>query len=202
MPRQYISFRCAFAAAIAATLVMGCARPYLDPATKQIPHAEFRHVGQPKPVHLVFEFQTKGAPNSRATAMLTDLVKQEVIDSGLFGNIDAPTGAGTAMLNITLNNVPITSQSDAASKGFTTGLTFGLVGTSVTDGYICTVSYLASDMKVPIVKTARHAIHTTIGNASPPPDAIPAENMKEAAKTMTRQILSNALRELSLDSQF
>jgi hypothetical protein len=187
---------------ITAALLTGCAKPYLDPATKEIPRSEFRHITQPKPAHLVFEFQTKGAPNARATRALLDQVTQEVKESGLFASVDASVSPEVAILNITLNNVPITSSSDAAAKGFVTGFTFGLVGSSVTDGYICTISYLAPGRPTPIVKTARHAIHTTLGNASPPPEALPVADLREAVHKMTTQILSNALRDLSQDSQF
>jgi hypothetical protein len=176
--------------------------PYLDPGTKEVPASEFKRVAQPKDVSLTFEFQTRGAPNSRATKVLEDQVKHQIQECGLFGKIQPQASPEVSWLSITLNNVPITDQGDAASKGFVTGLTFGLAGTAVTDGYVCTVSYLAPGMKAPIVKTSRHAIHTTIGNASPPVGAIAAESPKEAAMTMVRQVLSQALRDLSFDDQF
>jgi hypothetical protein len=187
---------------MAAALLTGCAKPYLDPATKEIPRAEFKPIDQPKPAHLIFEFQTKGAPNSRATRALLDQVTQEVKESGLFASVDASMSPEVAILNITLNNVAIAGSEDAAAKGFVTGFTFGLVGSSVSDGYICTISYLAPGRPAPIVKTARHAIHTTLGNASPPPGAIPMADVREAVHKMTKQILSNALRDLSQDPQF
>ena len=189
---------------LATLLLTGCLRPqtYLDPKTKEIPVSEFKHVDQPKPVHMVVEFQTKGAPNARATTFVMNPVTEEVKASALFGLLDAPSGPDVALLSITINNVAVAGSEDAASKGFATGFTFGLVGTAVSDGYICTVSYLAPGRKEPVVKTARHMIHTTIGNASPPPDAIPMENSREAVTLMVRQILSHALHDLSVDAAF
>jgi hypothetical protein len=184
-----------------ATLLTGCATAYLDPATKDIPVAAYKKVDQPSPVHFVFEFQTKGAPNSRATEFLAAEVSKQVKESGLFAKLDAQ-GANIGFLQIILNNVPITSTSDATAKGFTTGLTFGLVGSSVSDGYICTISYLKPGATAPIVKTEHHAIHTTIGNASPPEGTIEAKSIGDAVKIMTHQIISNALNDLSHDKDF
>ena len=191
--------------AIAAfALMTGCLRPspYLDAATREVPRNEFKAANPPRVAHLVFEFQTKGAPNARVTKSLVAQVTQQIKDCGLFSDIDAAVSPDAAMLSVTLNNVPITDQKDAMGQGFATGFTFGLVGTAVTDGYICTVSYLAPGKTTPIVATARHAIHTTIGNASAPKDAIPMADYHEAVGTMVRQVLSNALRDLSRDAQF
>ena len=88
------------------------------------------------------------------------------------------------------------------SKGFVTGLTFGLAGSAVTDGYVCTVQYLPAGQDKVITATAKHAIHTTLGNASPPPNARKSADMAEAVKTMTHEILSNALRDLAANPLF
>ena len=50
-----------------------------------------------------------------------------------------------------------------------TGLTFGLVGNMVTDGYVYEATFNAGESKPPVKLTYRHALHTTIGNASGPP---------------------------------
>lgn len=183
-----------------AALLTGCASVYVDTATKEVPVSQMKKVADPKPVQLVFEFQTKGAPNPRVTAMLKDVVNKEVKETGLFSSVATDPTPNIGLLNVTLNNVPITE--DAASKGFVTGLTFGLAGSAVTDGYICTVSYLPPGQTTPIVKTARHAIHTTLGNANPPAGAKKAASPLEAANQMTREVLSNALKDLSYDSAF
>lgn len=188
-----------FLAACAAVVMSGCASAYVDTATKPVPVSEMKKVAQPKPVRLVFEFQSKGAPNARATEFLKESVTDQVKKSGLFAAVDS-TAPTDGMLNVTLNNIPLTE--DAASKGFVTGLTFGLAGSAVTDGYICTVSYLPPGQSAPIVKTARHAIHTVLGNANPPAGAKPSENLAAAVKTMAEEVLSNALRDLSYDPAF
>ncbi|MBU9579955.1 hypothetical protein KTE26_16095 [Ralstonia mannitolilytica] len=192
--------RVIMAAALAgAALLTGCASTYVDTATKLVPPSEMKKVADPKPVQLVFEFQTKGAPNPRATTLLKDTVAKEVTDTGLFAKVSTEPTPNVGMLNVTLNNVPLTNP---AAKGFVTGLTFGLAGSAVTDGYICTVSYLPAGQTTPIVKTARHAIHTTIGNANPPAGVQKSASMLDAVQQMTRDVVSNALKDLSYDTAF
>lgn len=183
----------------ATALLTGCASFYLDPATKDVPAAEMPKVAQPKPVKLNFEFQTRGAPNSRATNFLQAAVTEQVKSSGMFSSLDAPPGG--AILDIKLNNIPLNDDSPAA-KGFVTGFTFGLVGSTVSDGYECKVSYLAPGKTTPIVKITRHAIHTTLGAAGAPPGTIHVDNGNDAVKQMTHAIISNALRDLAQDPAF
>ncbi|WP_232472127.1 hypothetical protein [Burkholderia ubonensis] len=185
---------------IFASMMAGCASVYVDTATKEVPVAQMKSVADPKPVQLIFEFQTKGVPNPRATELLRHEVDKEVKESRLFSSVSDDPVSNVGLLNVTLNNVPLAE--DAASKGFVTGLTFGLAGSTVTDGYICTVSYLPAGQTTPVVKTVRHAIHTTIGNASPPPAALKSASMLEAINKVVRDVLSNALNDLSHDPAF
>ena len=191
----------ALAMVAGAALLTGCGSiMYVDTATKEVPVAELRKPAQAKPVALSFEFQTNSAPNARATDFFKDGILAQVKESGLFSEVQPAVSPETAMLSISLNNVPITK--DAAAQGFVTGLTFGLAGSAVTDGYICQVSYLAPGKTAAVIATARHAIHTTIGNASAPAHAVKAASPEEAMRTMSRQVLSNALRDLSVNPAF
>lgn len=183
----------------ASALLTGCANFYLDPATKDVPAAEMPKIAQPKPVKLNFEFQTRGAPNSRATDYLQTAVTDQIKASGLFSNLDAAPGG--AILDVKLNNIPLNDDSPAA-KGFVTGFTFGLVGSTVVDGYECKITYLAPGQATPIVKVTRHALHTTLGAASPPPGTVRAENANDAVMKLTHAIISNALRDLAKDPGF
>lgn len=114
--------------------------------------------------------------------------------SGLFSGIVADGKA--PMLNVTVNNLPADTAS-AAAKGFVTGLTFGLAGNVVTDYYECKVSYLAPGQATPVVTSARHAIHTAMGATGDPANATKSASVEDAVRTMTRQIVSNALNDLS-----
>jgi hypothetical protein len=183
------------------TALTGCSSFYVDGTTKDIPPSQYRHIEPIHPVQVLFEFQTKGATNAVATDFLKQSVMEQIGSSGLFSDVSEEPVTGGALLGITLNNVPV--DDDAFSKGFVTGLTFGLAGSQVTDGYVCSATYSdGTNTKEPIVKRARHAIHTTIGAAKEPGNAVKAANLEEAVKTMTRQIISNVLNDLSNDVAF
>lgn len=181
-------------------LLGGCASVYLDGSTKEIPAAQFKKPASPAPVQVLFDFQTKGVANAQATALLRDRVIAQVKASGLFSDAGINAVPNGAVLSITVNNVPLTD--DAFSKGFVTGLTFGLAGSQVSDGYVCTATYRASNDAAPLTKQARHAIHTTMGAAATPGNATKMPDHKEAAFQMTTQVVSNLLNDLSRDANF
>lgn len=182
------------------TWLSGCATHYLDNNTPEVPVAQYKKPPTAKPVQLLFEFQTKGTLNTRATDYLKARVEQQVRESGLFSDVTNSAVPGGALLSITLNNVPV--DDSAFSKGFVTGLTFGLAGSKVSDGYVCTVNYLPPGTSTPVVKMARHAIHTTLGASVAPERATKVDNIEAAVTTMTKQVISTALKDLSADPAF
>lgn len=185
---------------LAAAALTGCANFYVDSNTREIPTSALQKHEPLHAVQVLFEFQTKGVTNSNATALLKARVIEQIKTSGLFTDaVETPVADG-ALLGITLNNVPLTD--DAFSKGFVTGLTFGLAGSKVSDGYVCTARYTAGAGAAPIVAQARHAIHTTIGASSAPTDGVKAANINEAVTLMTRQIVSNVLNDVTRDANF
>lgn len=177
----------------------GCASHYLDTATPEISSTDFRAPSSPQPAQLLFEFQTKGVFNSRATDYLREQVLQQVKSSGLFSVVSTEASDTSQTLAITLNNVPV--DDNAFSKGFATGFTFGLVGSQVTDGYVCSASLTTVD-KVELVTNARHALHTTLGSKGAPENAIKAKNIDEAITLMTTQIISQVLNGISQQDGF
>ncbi|RYY93580.1 MAG: hypothetical protein EOO24_26490 [Comamonadaceae bacterium] len=182
-----------------AALLTGCATHYVDGAHKGAAVGVVKPA-QAAPVQLVVEFQTKGVANARATQIVQPMVAEDVRASGLFSEVKDTPGAGSGLISVTLNNVSLTD--DAAAKGFMAGLTFGAAGQQVTDGYICTVSYLAPGQSAPVVATARHAIHTTVGNHGGPSNAYKASSMEDALRVMLREVVGSALGTLSRDSGF
>lgn len=178
----------------------GCATHYVDGAVKDVPASEYAKPSAPAPVQLVFEFQTKGVANARATEHVRPFAVENIQSTGLFSQVtDKPVGGG-ALLSVKIDNVPLTD--DAFAKGFMTGLTLGAAGNTVTDGYSCTVSYLPPGRAQPIVKTSRHAIHTSVGAASAPANAYKAAGIDDSVRTMVRQIMAGPLRDLSRDPEF
>lgn len=176
-------------------LTTGCASFYVDSATKEVPAALFQKPATPKPVQVLFEFQTKGALNAKGTEFLKAQVIDQLKTSGLFSTVEETPVADGALLTVVINNVPITD--DAFAKGFVTGFTFGLVGSQVTDGYVCTMTYRTTAQPQPKSVAARHAIHTQMGATSAPTNARKAESVDAAVRTMTRDLVSTTLNDLS-----
>src|ERR1700751_448105 len=81
------------------------AAAYVDDGTPDVKPADKAVVANPQPVQLLFQFDTKGAPNARATKYL----KQQVIDtvkaSGLFSQVGEDPTANGAVLSIVIDNV-------------------------------------------------------------------------------------------------
>jgi hypothetical protein len=183
-----------------AGLLTGCATHFVDGSVKDVPPSAFAKPQQAHPVQLLFEFQTKGVANARATDAIKGMATDAVRNTGLFTEVrDTPAG-GAGVLAVTLNNVPLTD--DAFSKGVVAGLTFGAAGQHVTDGFICVVSYLPPGQSKQVVRTLRHAIHTTVGSTAPPANAIKAEGIQDAVRIMVRQVVGTALSEISRDGDF
>lgn len=192
------ALRCAVLLAL--PVLTGCMSMYIDGNTKEIDASRFKKPNSPHSTQFFYEFQTKGVANPGATEHTKARVVEQMKSSGLFSSLSDEPVPGGASLSITVNNVPLTD--DAFTKGFVTGLTFGLAGSKVSDGYVCTARYRANANSPPVIKQARHAIHTTVGASSAPANAAKAENAEDAVTKMLRQIVSNVLNDLSHDSQF
>ncbi len=184
-------------AILTTALLSGClsVTAYVDPA---LPAARSEHVtavASPAPIQLLYEFRTKGVTNARATELTSARVVDVVKQSKLFSEVSTTPVANQRRLTITVNNVAITSAGDARAKGFGTGLTFGLVGSMVTDGYECQAILTGAGTE-PVKLDFKHALHTTIGNASGPPGLV-GTTQKEAINTILDQFTWSILRDLS-----
>lgn len=189
-----------FFLAWACTLFTGCANFYVDNGLRDADSAQLKKPASPKPVQLFFTFQTKGSPNLRATEHFKDQVTQLVAQSGLFSRVEDVASPDAGTLQITINNVPLSD--NAAAKGVMTGLTLGLVGNTVGDGYVCDLRYKATDASAPINAQVNHAIYTSLGATSGPEAATKVSGIEEAASTMVRQAVKSLLKKLSDTPQF
>lgn len=182
-------------AMLVATPLAGClsAKSYVDPALPAVEKRDLVAAHDRAPVQLLFEFQTKGAPNAAVTKAMTPRVFDVAKASDLFSQVSADSVSNGRKLLITINNVADTG--GAAGKAFGTGATFGLVGTMVTDGYLCDAQLLTPG-KPPVAFSYRHAIHTTIGNKEGPPNLV-AYEMQDAAYKVIDQLVWSALRDMS-----
>jgi hypothetical protein len=78
------------------------------------------------------------------------------------------------------------------------GLTFGLVGAMVTDGYRLEASYRRADGTT-VTRNYEHALHSTIGNKDGPPGLTPVA-AADAVNVILDQMLTRLLLDLFSDA--
>jgi len=160
-----------FAFALSAILLLdGCTSSYVDPVYKDVTMADLKAPQQRYRIRLTTEFQTNGSPNSYANRLFRQRVEEALNKTGVVQIVADNDSGPAAGMHLVMNNVG--NLGDAAAKGFGTGLTFGLVGSLVTDGYEFLASYTPTGGSA-ISRNYKHAIHTTIGNAEGPSDLPP-----------------------------
>jgi hypothetical protein len=179
-----------------AAVLSGCLsmKSYVDPALPVVGKSDVVAPATPRPVQVVLEFRTKGNANAAATAEIQPRVVAVAAESGLFSQVSRePLGADAGLLTVVIDNVAVDGE-NAAAKGFGTGLTFGAVGSMVTDGYVCTVTYSRAGTTTAV--DVRHALHTTIGNKAGPEGLTPM-TPQEAIHQVIDQIIWNGLDQLA-----
>lgn len=147
------------AIAVSAFSVTGCisVNSYVDPQYSDLSFANVS-IPQGSAYNVTTQMLTNGEPNSRGSRYLETAVASLMERAGI-SNI--PEGTS---LSITCNN--IADMGEAAASGFGTGLTFGLAGSTITDGYEFTFVLSQDGEEETIVY--RHVMQTTIGNAAAP----------------------------------
>ena len=161
-------------------------------------------IAHPQPVQLLFVFQTKGAPNARATKFLKQQVFDTVKASGLFSEVsEAPTANG-AILSVVIDNVVAPKEmKDAEAKGMVTGATFFIAGSNVVDHYISTVDYVGGPTAPKMTKTAQQVLITQMGLInSAPTGAVKIGSIKDALAILVKQIVGNPLNDLGKEPGF
>lgn len=166
---------------------------YVDPALGETPVTDLKKPQDPQPIQLLFEFRTKGVANARVTASAKPRVQEELSKSGLFSKVSAEPVPSGRKLAISIDNVEPEGQR-AGQKGFVTGLTLGLDGSTVSDDYVCTFTYLEPGHD-PVAKEVHHRIYTTIGITNPPKGLKPV-SVTDAITTVFRQVIDKGLAEI------
>lgn len=182
-------------ALVASVSLSGCitAKMYVDPGLHKLSRSDMPVVPDTHPVQVLFEFQTKGNANAKATANIEPRVVTIVSESGLFSKVSTIADqADAGVLKIVINNMPLTDH--ATAKGVGTGLTFGLAGSLVEDGYVCDASYSRGGKTTDV--QIHHAIYTTIGNHAAPM-GLTAMDPQSAVNLAMDEIAWNALKQLA-----
>lgn len=165
-------------------------KSYVDPSFSKTTYNDLRRTtAEPPKWKITVEFQRQGAPYPRVDSTLRQQVELVVRGSGMA--IPADDAAG-GTLNVVLNNFGDTGA--AVAKGFGTGLTFGLAGSTVADYYEMAVT-LADNGKTTTKGGYKAAIYSTIGNADGPPGLEPLAPSAAFSKVV-EQMLLNALADL------
>jgi hypothetical protein len=177
----------------------GCmtVKSYVDPTLPVLAQGQLPKIQKPQPATVLFEFRTKGNANARATNSIRPKVMAAVADSRMFGTLSETAGANTGLLRVVIDDQADTS--NAAAKGFGTGLTLGLAGSLVTDVYVCTASYTVGGKT--IETTVQHALHSTIGNHGAP-QGMTAVKPQEAVDQIVHQLVWHALQQLDQEHAF
>jgi hypothetical protein len=172
-------------------LTAGCINPrsYTDPNIPAVSYESIQRRAEPYRTTIVVEFQRNGVRYPKVEPSLTDIVTRTVRGSGVF----VPSDAGRdGQIRVTVNN--IADQSAAALQGAGTGMTFGAVGTTVTDNYelAMTVTLAGVEHK----RTGlRHSLHTAFGSSRVPP-GVQAVTTQVAFERVVEQLTLTALQDL------
>ena len=168
----------------------GCITPksFVDPSVGKLTYEDLHQPAQPLRLTLAVAFQRNGVPFPKADSTLRDDTERILRASGVI--VPVP-GGGEGQIKVTVNNVA--DKSAAAAKGFGTGLTFGLVGSTVMDAYELSVTITVGSKT--FTRTAvRHAMYTMIGNTTAPAgvETVPPN---VAFQRVLEQMLIRVLRE-------
>lgn len=179
-----------------AVTLTGCLsmNSYVDPALPRVTKADIAAPATPRPVQVAVEFRTKGNANAAATAEVQPRVLAVAAESGLFTTVSREAaGPDAGLLTLVIDNVPAEGE-NAAAEGVGVGLTFGAVGTVVTDRYVTTMTYSRGGETTTV--NVPHAIHTTVGNHEGPA-GLTAMKPLEAVHQVVDQIVWNGLDQLA-----
>jgi hypothetical protein len=192
-PIRVVRFAGLVCVVVGSLLLSGClsTKHYLDPALPKVAIADLKQPAVVQPVQLMFEFQTNGTTNARATESVRPMVLDTLKKSKLFSDVVVAPATADRKLFVTINNFG--NMDDAKTRGFTAGLTFGLSGTMVTDGYMLTASDVTPG-RAEVKHSYKHALYTTIGNADGPaglPEVPKADAVRQVMEGLTLNLLND-----------
>jgi len=186
--------RSAFTLLCLGVLVSGCISPrsYVDQSFQGASYEEINRRREPMRATVVVEFQRNGETYSGAQPLLRDISERVLRGTGVI----LPTPGGPdGVVRIVVNNFG--DLAAAAARGFGTGLTFGAVGTTVTDNYEMTITITAGGV-TRSKSGIRHALHTAIGNTSLPSGVEPV-TPDMAFQRVVEAMLLRAVRDMQRD---
>lgn len=178
-------------ATIAGSTLTGCISPrsFVDPSVPKVAYEDLRKRSEPLRLKVAVEFQRNGTHLPRADAALRDHAERTLRATGLVQPVEAQE---VGDISITVNNLGDVGQ--AAAKGFGTGLTFGLVGSTVMDAYEMTVVMTVNGRQIRR-SAVKHALYTAIGNTTLP-EGVETVPPGVAFGKVVEQLLLRTLRDM------
>ena len=169
----------------------GCIAPktIVDPTYGHTKYEDISKPSAPEKLFVSAEFQRNGEHYPKADASLKDIVVRVLRASGV---VSPANDNVSGDINVVVNNFG--DRGSAAAKGFATGLTFGLVGSTITDYYEMKV-VIHMNGKVVTKEGIKHALHTRIGMGSTP-EGVEVLPVQTAFERAVEQMLLNAIRDL------
>lgn len=177
---------------LASFVLVGCIspKPYVDPKYGAIDYQDVQVEAQD--VELSVIFMRDGKPIKRAERQLRASLEGVLTQAGF---VIVETEGEAAQFRVSFNNIP---EEGAFSKGFGTGLTFGLAGTAISDFYEVTISL--TDGETTVERAYAHAIHTTVGNTAAPVENVsPSRNLIEAFDSVVEDVVLQFLKDMEAD---
>lgn len=170
----------------------GCisVKSYVDPKYDDLSYANVS-IPQDTAFDLSTEFQTKGKVKKSGSKQMKKIADK------LFAKANIANTPDGAKLKITCNNIG--DVGGAAAKGFATGLTLGLAGSTVTDGYEFT--FELQDANGTTTKTYQHALHSTVGNAKAPIENVEAVTPLAGFEAVFEDVLLNFLKDMNAENK-
>ncbi len=166
------------------------AKWYIDKSIGDLKPEEVVTVPNPQPAQFLFEFQTDGVANGKATKFAKPLVIKSIDNRHVFSQLSDQPVESKALLTITFNNI---TEKGAASKGFKTGLTFGLAPLQVVDRYQIHFEYTPAPGATPLVCDGEHALFLTMGKKDDPTIGTQVKNAMTGINLLIDQAISHGI---------
>jgi len=182
---------------IAGLALTGCVskKTYVDPSFGKASYSDVKSVSKKYNIKIIVEFQRNGKVIEAVNKTVMHHVEKTLRATGIINPLSKDSKIS---IKVIVNNIADIGR--AMAKGFGTGLTFGAIGTTVTDYYDVIIIY-TNENATTITKNYKHALHTTIGNAKAPVVDVLPTTSANAFETVIEEVLLNFITEMQLNGQ-
>lgn len=177
---------------VSISILSGCISPksYVDPSYANATYDDIQSSTKKYNANVSVEFQRAGKPlGGSADKTLQGHVERTLRATGIMVPTSEPSDIS---IKVIFNNI---GESGAAGKGFATGLTFGAIGSLLTDYYEITVIFSESSGEE-IKTNYKHALHTTIGNKKAPFEGVEETTISDGFATIVEQVILNFIADM------